>query len=108
MTLNCPSALHNYQEGVFGDCSVQLGIGSDPGVHQVWPFNPGPSHYTSELSQFSPIWGATDSPPLLPAQYGWMKFLHYPYLLDIYSLHSGQEAMGDHLLWGKVGGGTGE
>ncbi len=86
-------------------------MGSDPGGHQVWPFDPGLSQYAPvhiELPLFPPIWGASDSPPLLPAQNGWTKLLHYPYLLGIYNLHSSREAMGEHWVQGKVGGGPGE
>ncbi len=41
-------------------CLPCLGMGSDPGGHQVWPFDPGLSQYTpvhSELPLFPPIWG---------------------------------------------------
>ncbi len=73
------------------------GMGSDPGGHQVWPFDPGLSQYTPthmESPPFSPIWGATDSLLLSPAQSGLTEFPCYPLLLDSHSLHLSQEATG--------------
>ncbi len=90
-------------------------MGSDPGGHQNWPFDPGLSHYTPMRSEllsvpnllFSPIWGVTDSLLLLPAQSGLMTFLHYPHLLDTYILHPGQGVWGITSYGGKSGAGLG-
>ncbi len=49
-------------------------------MHQVWPFDPGPSRY--KFGQVSSIWGASDSSPLLPTQYGWSQSHNCPYFLD--------------------------
>ncbi len=111
VTLDCLSTLRCIQEGVLGGYLPRSGMGGDPGEHQVWPFDPGLSQYSPthmESPPFSPIWGATDSLLLSPAQSGLMEFPCYPHLLDIHSLHLSQEATGDHFIWGKIGGRPGE
>ncbi len=116
VTLDCLSDLRCIQEGVPGGCLLRSGMGSDPGGTQNWPFDPGLSQYTPMHSKiltvpnlpFSPIWGATDSLLLLPAQSGLTKFLHYPHLLNTHILHPGQGVWGDYFVQGKVGSGPGE
>ncbi len=116
VTSDCLSALCYVPEGVIRGCLLCLGMGSDPGGHRNWPFDPGLSQHTPMHLKllsvpnllFSPIWGATDSLLLLPAQSGLTKFLHYPHPLDIRILHPAQGVLGDYFIWGKVGSGPGE
>ncbi len=78
VTLNCPSAFHNCQEGVLGDCSLRSGIESDPGEYQVWLLHPGSLHYTSTCSQFLSTWWATCSFSQLPSQRGNSQYKNPP------------------------------